>query len=236
LTGLTADGGDAALLAVGGHELGHSTAENRALPPGRAKEENASGQAVDLGNSSPDVEKGKIQRCNDCHKEVVMRFMLLLVLISSHALAAEYKYVNYSAPDAYGEGRESFTLDVTAKEVISADSIEEVLVCDASSDYYCFHNLSLSFYVPKCELSVGQSWREDGQDFRVLREQRVELFGVEKSVFVISSVRVGRVDYFYYSVTDGLLAIKFVNKEAIQFFVTTGTAGFPMKAADAPAG
>lgn len=53
--GVTAKGSDAALLVIGGHELAHTTAENRAMAPGVEKENNASKQAVEMSKSSPEV-------------------------------------------------------------------------------------------------------------------------------------------------------------------------------------
>jgi len=154
---------------------------------------------------------------------------MILCLASAQVLATEYTYVSYGAPAFYDLGRESFTLNTSTKEMISSDAIEEVFICDAASKYHCFQNLAVSFYVPKEGLSVGQAWHGNDLAFRALREQRLEIFGVVKSVWVIEVERADRTDAFYYSERDGLMAIKHLSKKGLpaQFFLVTGMKGFP---------
>lgn len=65
-SGLSSKAGDATLLGLGGHELGHSTAENRSMPSGKAKEINASQTAVNLSKTSTDVSKDSLKICETC--------------------------------------------------------------------------------------------------------------------------------------------------------------------------
>lgn len=164
--------------------------------------------------------------------KVDMRHLLLLFcLASAPVLAAEYKYVSYVAPDFYDDGRESFTLNTSAQEIISADAIETITICDDKSKFYCFHNMAVSFYVPKESISIGQTWVGNGVTFRALRKQPIKVFGVASSVWVVEAVRPERTDFFYYSQCDGLLAIKHVSKRGLptQLFMTSERTGFPMQ-------
>jgi RHS repeat-associated protein len=58
--GMSAPGGDPALLAIGGHELGHTTEKNKAMPPDVQREQDASHTAVEISASSPDIKPGTI--------------------------------------------------------------------------------------------------------------------------------------------------------------------------------
>lgn len=155
--------------------------------------------------------------------------LLFFCLVSIFAQAGEYKYISYGAPDSYDYGRESFRLDVANAEMISADSIEDIIVCGEESEFHCFHNLALTFFVPRSGTSTGQSWDGNGLTFRALREEQLEIFGVSMSVTVIEAKRADRTDYFYYSLSEGLVAIKHVHGRGLpaQFFMVAGRVGFP---------
>ena len=53
--GITAQGGSPALVAVGTHELAHTTSENRAIEASPEKESNASGQSLRLIKGTPEA-------------------------------------------------------------------------------------------------------------------------------------------------------------------------------------
>ena len=152
----------------------------------------------------------------------------LLFGLSCSVLAKDYRYTNYDAPDFYDGGRESFLLDTSAKQITSADSADDVIICDEKSDLVCFHNSAVSFYVPKRDVSINEKWTQGEIEFRVLRQECLELLGNAQKVWVIEAKRADRIDYFYYSGRDGLLAIKHVYQDGqVQFFVSSAQTGFP---------
>ncbi|MGH8107584.1 MAG: RHS repeat-associated core domain-containing protein [Arenimonas sp.] len=68
LTYLTADGGDAALAAIGAHEISHGTSENQALTELRSSERNASDRALKiLKNSNETSVRNGVRNCPTCH-------------------------------------------------------------------------------------------------------------------------------------------------------------------------
>lgn len=164
-----------------------------------------------------------------------MKTMLLAILFAASsvssglALAADYRYVSYGAPDYYDGGQEVFDLDVSSREMRSMDAIDEVFLCNEESTFHCFHNLALSFYVPKASIGIGQSWVGNGFNFSVVRKDRLMILGVSRNVWVIQCERSGRTDVFYYSDRHGLIAIKHLVKgdQRAQFFLVTSGRGFP---------
>jgi hypothetical protein len=67
-TYMTAEGGDAALGAVGAHEISHGTIENQSLTELRPSERNASNRALQiLKNSSNSAVKNGVKDCRTCH-------------------------------------------------------------------------------------------------------------------------------------------------------------------------
>lgn len=151
----------------------------------------------------------------------------LLLPIFAHA--KEVEYVNFAVADTYNHGSERFRIDTTKATLASADSIDELDICDANSEYICFFNLAIAFAVPRSGTAVGQAWMFGSQHFSVIRSEVISIMGQDVPVQVICADRgSARVDYFYYSRKRGLLAIKHHDKvnDRTQFFVTTSARGF----------
>lgn len=152
-----------------------------------------------------------------------------LGVISSTSSAEIYNYIDYSVPDKFENGQTLLTLDLNSKQMASSDVVVTVSVCNDTSKYYCFSYPSTSFFVPKEKISQGQKWLAGGLLFKVLRKESIRAFGLTKNVWLIMTERLDGRDYFYYSEFDGLLAMKYVDKEdgQVHFFIVSGEKGFP---------
>lgn len=160
-----------------------------------------------------------------------MRTILLAILCaaSTPALAAAYTYADYGLPDHWYRGKDSFDINTSTNEITFLDATDNFFTCSEADEFDCFYYDGISFYVPKKPISIGQSWVGNDLTFKVAREDRLTVLGVERRVWIITCDRKDRSDTFYYSERFGLLAIKFTylgNKYA-SFFVTAGKTGFP---------
>lgn len=153
----------------------------------------------------------------------------LLCFVSIEAFATKYNYADYSVPDSFEGGKTSIFLDISAKRIASTDWNDVIFVCGEASEFHCFSYPAVSFYVPKARIAPNQKWVAGGVAFQVLRKDIVKLFGLIREVWVIKATRPDRDDFFYYSESNGLIAIKHVPNSGgqVQFFVITGVRGFP---------
>jgi len=165
-------------------------------------------------------------------KNVIAGILGLTIFALGSASCAEYKYVNYSAPDGFEGGKTIFILDVASKEIGSSDVIDAISFCDDSAEFICAHTDWMDFYLPKRKVLIGERWSHSGVEFEMLRADSLEMLGVSKAVRVVKASRRGLQEsqqFFYYSDIDGLLAIKDVRSTdgRILFFVAAGEKGFP---------
>lgn len=159
-------------------------------------------------------------------------FGWILWLAFANAHSAEYKYVNYSVPDDFENGRSEFVLNSSSKEILTTDVVSDIFVCEQGKEFYCFSCAWISFYVPTAGLDIGKNWKFDQIAFRVLRKDSIEIFGTSNVIWIIEANRSGRAggeQIFYYSEENGLLGIKSITGKdrRIDFFVIAGKKGFP---------
>lgn len=158
----------------------------------------------------------------------------LAVLISTAcvpAAAEKYVYASRAVDDAYFSGKDTLTID-TDRRLFHADHGSQRLDVCSDSTTICFQTTSVNFAVKSGNLSIGQTWESNGQRFTVVRRDRLSALGVNCDVYVIQTKRSEhRSDYFYYSIANGLLAMKFVDNtpqhEYARFLLLEDQIGFP---------
>jgi hypothetical protein len=155
-----------------------------------------------------------------------------LILGSPELLAAQkYQYVSYSVPDDYYRGKDTFTIDLALGYVYADHGSQRIRSCSAAEPIHCFYGASINFAVPRNgRITVGQTWQNRGKSFRVIRMETIEMLGTTVDVAVIESeIGKDRVDYFYYSNTQGLVGIKFADRAnpPTRFLIARSSSGFP---------
>lgn len=160
-------------------------------------------------------------------------YLLVSILLFGCAAASaqRYEYSSRSVDEDFFSGRDVLVLDTQAQTLKGNHGGQKLQRCRDAANL-CFRAPSMIFSVPRANLAVGQRWKSEGQVFAVLREETIFALGQKVQVNVIYSPRTAtRIDYFYYSESRGLIAMKFVDvtpeKSYVRFLLLEGSVGFP---------
>ena len=157
-------------------------------------------------------------------------FCALFWAVQAQAIEQEkFVYVSYAVPESYHHGRDSFTIDLSLKATYADHGIQRLHICQPDESYYCIYSTSFNFSIPKQGITVGDHWSTNDYNFKVLREETIELLGRKVLTYVISScIEHGRTDHYYFSDQSGLVGIKFgaFDEHPARFLVLTQKNGY----------
>lgn len=157
----------------------------------------------------------------------------LLSTACAPAAAEKYVYASRAVDDSYFSGKDTLTIDTDLRLFHADHGAQRLEIC-SDSKTICFQTTSVKFAVKTGDLAVGQKWESNGQQFSVIRRERLSALGANADVYVIRTERPEhRNDYFYYSTENGLLAMKFVDStpqhEYVRFLLLEDEVGFPFR-------
>ena len=166
-----------------------------------------------------------------------LQWLAMITLMGAVSSARSSEYVTYSGPESIEQGEITYRIDSKRGITSSADSSETAFFCPGGSNYYCFDDGALVFYVPKKRPNVGDTWKEAGRVYKLERTGLIGLLGKKLPVVVISSVSdKHNTVYYYYSFEHGLIAIKVLPGKDIadkcyssDVLFLVGESGFPFE-------
>lgn len=163
--------------------------------------------------------------------KLFMPLLIVFLMYQPIAHGKEYVYVSYAVDDSYYSGKDTYTIDTDNNIAYADHGVQKIALCQKETKLYCFIAGSIVFAIPRKEVSIGESWSREGQNFTADRSEKIRFLGQERDVVVISTKRnETRHDYFYYSTKDGLVGIKIVDKGKkpyVRFLLLTNRKGFP---------
>ena len=167
---------------------------------------------------------------------------------SCNTAGAEYAYATLAVPEGFPDSNSEtidrqpnvfqIVLDTRCYDGFFARSLRgghvvgRLLPCDEAR-FHCFRTSSTHFAVPKGQaIRVGQQWQESGATFDVIRTEDLAALGVQVRTYVIRTPnKAGGDNYFYWSDTAGLVAIRSTfdlhGRASVQSNMIEGAKGFP---------
>jgi len=143
-----------------------------------------------------------------------------------------YTYVRVSpfkSDDQFSEL--TFSLDMERMVLSRGHGGERIHDCQEHEQFHCFSSHVLSFAVPRKTPDVGASWAASGFEYRVVRKEKVEIFGVSIDTLVInqSARESGFVNTYYYSIERGLIGLSLQDSSdgRLELMLSTSGYGFP---------
>ena len=169
---------------------------------------------------------------------MMRRLFILLILAQcgcAHALSPSagdekrYDYHSYNYNAAFG-GVKTVSLNITDSTYVGWHTIDEMSVCAPSTPEHCFKTPAFSFCVPKqFATPTGSNYSCRGNIYTVRAITVLRILGETIETFEITA-RFGKnpLITFYFSRTNGLLAIKFDGPEEIgEIYLSEQKRGFP---------
>ena len=155
--------------------------------------------------------------------------MTTVILMLAMATTSANEYVSYDTPKESINQPDTLIIDYDKKILWVGHAGRGMRFCQQNDRRYCFESSAVSFAVPKEGISVGESWKENGINYKVDRVQKISSLGISVDCFVIVSLQKAKQIQFFYSTKQGLVAMWFLSKNFKDgnFFISTEENGFP---------